>query len=203
MSEDRSWLPAENFLWDPFGAILVDAWNPNLGPYTRTILGSVDPANVRAVFESMDSFQQYQSSCSAGPLTTTVKEVATEDDKTTIVSLLGNSDDAVDCAFITGEALELLPGIGELLWPLAVVSVLRGALDQTDYVQHVQKTRASIAELMAIGGSLKYSEYPYQPSGDGGSWMLHRAVVYEVKVGEELRLTPVCVQALQVVCKDS
>lgn len=196
---------AENTLWDPFRAMDVDEWNPNIGPYSRTMSSAsvVGLESIRAVFESREDFDKYKSSCSDKPLTKIVKQIATDDDKKAILDRLKNTDEAMDLAFMTVDGVLLIPPVGAALWPLAVTSFIHGALDKTEYVSHINKTRDSLSTLMAVGGKLRYEERPYQATQGERPWKIYRAIIYQVKVGDEERLIPICVQTVQVIVKGS
>ena len=191
----------ENTLWDPFKAIFVEPWNPNIGPYKRSA-SSADSQKIRAVFESKEDFEKYSSDCRNKPLTKVVKQVETEDDKKAILGLLENTDEEMDLAFLTADGLGLLPPLEEVLWPVAVTSFLSGVLNKTEYVEHINKTRANLSTLMAVGGKLRYEERAYQAAGADKPWKIYRAIIYEVKVGDEVRLIPICVQTIQVLVKE-
>jgi len=196
-------LPAANSSWDPFFVGHIDSWDVNLGKYQKTIppdapRPTVRLANIRAIFEDQGSFDEYKRQCEGGSLTKVIKEFRSEKDKETLLSIVKDKGEAAEVGFLIGDAIGLLPEIGQRVWPIAVVGVLRDVVDRTEYVQNIKRTRSNLASLIAVGGRVEHQERLYRATEGEKPWMIYRAIVYRVKVGEEDRVMPLCVDTVLV-----
>lgn len=196
-------LASENSLWDPFKLSFVAKWDVNLGPYTRTVPGEgrTELANVRAVFETKRDFEAYRVECDAGARRKVVERIATAARRDEILKVVDADDREQEVGFLTADALSLIPEVGQAVWPVAVVSVLKDLLEETDYSKHIQRTRSDLQALLAVGGELEMEERLYRATDAQQQWMIYRSLVYRVAVGDEKRMIPLVVQTLRVQVK--
>lgn len=188
-------LSDKNESWDPFKFGHVDQWYTALGGYTVTIPAGtpVRPENKRAVFKSQKHFDDYLKESDAGPKIKLIRTIRTADDKKAILDVVERNDDVVTAAFITTSGLSLIPQVGARAWPVAVVSFLRDVLNNTDYAKHIKKTEGSLSNLVKIGGRIEHEERVYRATAGDKPWMMHRSIVYRVKVGDEDQNIPLAV----------
>ena len=80
--------------------------------------------------------------------------------------------------------------------PLEYPAVLLEAVfDATVSVSGAQKTRADLSVLLSVGGRLQLTE---QVRFEGGTWHYSNLLFYEVRVGDEIRITPLEASRVQV-----
>jgi hypothetical protein len=194
----------QDAMWDPFFVGHIDSWNVTIATYDRKVRPgkhiSQDSDAIGAYFSKAD-FEKYTRESKDHALVKTLKKIETDDDKASLERLVQDSTEQKDTAFLTGDALGLFPALAKLTWPIQVLSVINGAMDQSGYVKNIKKTRTSIKDLVAKGGHIDTEERLYQSTEGDKPWMIYRCIVYRVTVGKELKSVPLFICTMHAFVK--